>query len=113
MHYSRNIADNRKNEAKLKAFKEKQEAEKAAEREEIEELNEFYKDYNVLVKGHQLPKLSEEETPKPSPGRFGKAIGPKEYREKFLLAEVTAEEMAWMDEQEKDSDSSDSDIGTQ
>ena len=104
------MADKRKNEGKLKAFKENKEAERAAQRKELEELDEFYKDYNVLVKGPKLPKLSEEEMPKPAPGRFSMTISPREYRKKFLLAEETAEEAAWMEEQEKDSDN-DSDHG--
>jgi len=105
------MADKRKNKGKLKAFKESKEAARAAQRKELAELDEFYKDYNVLVKGPKLPKLSEEEMPKPAPGRFSMTISPREYRKKFLLAEETAEEAAWMEEQEKDSDI-DSDDGS-
>ena len=88
------MADKRKNKGKLKAFKESKEAARAAQRKELAELDEFYKDYNVLVKGPKLPKLSEEEMPKLAPGRFSTTISSKEYREKFLLAKETAEEVA-------------------
>ena len=59
------MADKRKNEGKLKA-----------------------------VKGPKLPKFSEEEMPKLAPGRFNMTLSSKEYREKFLLAKETAEEVA-------------------
>ena len=88
------MADKRKNEGKLNAFKENKEAARAAQRKELRELDEFYKDYDVLVKGPKLPKFSEEEMLKLAPGRFNMTISSKEYREKFLLAKETTEEAA-------------------
>ena len=99
------MADKRKNEGKLNAFKENKEAARVAQRKEIRELDEFYKDYtgDVLVKGPKLPKFSEEEMPILAPGRFNMTISSKEYREKFLLAKETVEEAAQMEGQERDS----------